>query len=112
MDNSQYSYSTRFEEGIGTNPEELIAAAHAGCFSMKLAFNLQAAGFEAIELNTNCDIILDEGVITNSNLKLHAKINGISNDKFDELVKDAEANCPISKLLNTKISVEYTLNIE
>lgn len=112
LDNSQYSYSTRFENGVGTNPEELIAAAHAGCFSMKLAFNLQAAGYVDIELQTSCDIVLDNGEITNSNLKLQAKINGISNDKFDELVKDAEANCPISKLLNTKISVEYKLNEE
>ncbi len=110
LSTTQYGFSSRFEEGIGTNPEELIAAAHAGCFSMKLAFNLQAAGFTADELKTSCEIILENGEITHSNLTLAATIAGIDNAKFDELVKDAEANCPISKLLNTKISVSYTLN--
>jgi len=110
LNETQYSYGSRFEDGIGTNPEELIAAAHAGCFTMKLAFNLQAEGFAADELKTKGVIVLEEGKITESNLTLTAKIDGISEDKFAELVKDAEANCPISKLLDTKITVEYTLN--
>ncbi len=110
LNETQYSFGSRFENGIGTNPEELIAAAHSGCFTMKLAFNLQAEGFAADELKTKCVIVLEEGKITESNLTLEAKIDGISEDKFAELVKDAEANCPISKLLDTKISVEYTLN--
>jgi osmotically inducible protein OsmC len=110
LNETQYSFGSRFENGIGTNPEELIAAAHSGCFTMKLAFNLQAEGFAADELKTKCVIVLEEGKITESNLTLEAKIKGISEDKFAELVKDAEANCPISKLLDTKISVEYTLN--
>lgn len=110
LNETQYSFGSRFEDGIGTNPEELIAAAHAGCFTMKLAFNLQAEGFAADELKTKGVIVLEEGKITESNLTLTAKIDGISEDKFAELVKDAEANCPISKLLDTKISVEYTLN--
>jgi len=101
---------SRFEEGIGTNPEELVGAAHAGCFSMKLAFNLQAAGFTATELKTDAEIVFEDGSIVASNLTLTAKVEGIEAAKFDELVKDAEANCPISKLLNTKISVQYTLN--
>jgi osmotically inducible protein OsmC len=110
LSNTQYSYKSRFEEGTGTNPEELIAAAHAGCFTMKLSFNIDAAGFTAEELSTKCDITLDNGAITSSHLTLTAKIPGISQEQFDAAVKDAETNCPISKLLNTAISVESTLN--
>jgi len=110
LNQTKYSFGSRFEEGIGTNPEELVGAAHAGCFSMKLAFNLQAAGFTATELKTDAEIVFEDGTIVASNLTLTAKVEGIDNAKFDELVKDAEANCPISKLLNTKISVSYTLN--
>ena len=110
LNQTQYSFGSRFEEGIGTNPEELVGAAHAGCFSMKLAFNLQAAGFTATELKTDAEIVFEDGSIVASNLTLTAKVEGIEAAKFDELVKDAEANCPISKLLNTKISVQYTLN--
>lgn len=110
LNQTQYSFGSRFEEGIGTNPEELVGAAHAGCFSMKLAFNLQEAGFTPTELKTNCEIVFEDGAIVASNLTLTATVDGISKDKFDELVKDAETNCPISKLLNTKISVTSTLN--
>ena len=109
LTNAQYSYKSRFEEGIGTNPEELVAAAHAGCFSMKLSFNVDAAGFKADRLETNCVITLDNGTITSSELTLRAKIDGISKEKFDELVAHAEKNCPISMLLNTKITVNATL---
>jgi len=110
LNQTQYSFGSRFESGIGTNPEELVAAAHAGCFSMKLAFNLQAAGFTPTELKTNCDIIFEDGKIVASNLQLTAVVDGITNEAFDGLVKDAEKNCPISQLLNTAISVTYTLN--
>lgn len=110
LNGTQYSFNSRFADGIGTNPEELIAAAHAGCFSMKLAFNIQAAGFAADELRTDCEIVLEDGSIKQSNLSLSAKVSGIDPSKFDELVKDAEANCPVSKLLNAKITVHYTLN--
>lgn len=110
LNQTQYSFSSRFEEGIGTNPEELIAAAHAGCFTMKLSFNLSGAGFVPDTLETNCKITFENGSVTQSHLTLKAKVEGISDEKFAELVADAEANCPISKLLNTKISVEYTLN--
>jgi len=109
LSNTQYSYKSRFEEGTGTNPEELVAAAHAGCFSMKLSFNVDAAGFKAERLETKCDITLENGSITNSHLTLIAKIDGIDKAKFDELVADAEKNCPISKLLNAKITVSATL---
>lgn len=110
LNKTQYSFSSRFENGVGTNPEELIAAAHAGCFTMKLSFNLGETGFEPKELETNCEITFEDGKITQSHLILKANVEGISKDKFDELVKDAEKNCPISQLLKTEISVEYTLN--
>jgi lipoyl-dependent peroxiredoxin len=110
LNETQYSFSSIFENGIGTNPEELIAAAHAGCFTMKLAFNLQAKNYTAESLNTTCIITLEDGVITISHLVLDAKVNGINKDEFAELVKDAEANCPISKLMDTKIIVDFTLN--
>jgi lipoyl-dependent peroxiredoxin len=110
LSQTQYSFNTRFADGIGTNPEELIAAAHAGCFTMKLSFNLSGAGFAPESLDTKCDITLENGAITSSHLTLSAKVVGISQEKFDELVADAKANCPISKLLNTEISLETTLN--
>lgn len=110
LNQTQYSYGSRFEEGVGTNPEELIAAAHAGCFTMKLSFLIDGAGFTATELNTKCTVTLENGAIANSHLVLTAKVDGISKEKFDELVADAEQNCPISKSLNTQISVEATLN--
>jgi len=106
---NQYSYSSRFEQGIGTNPEELIAAAHAGCFTMKLAFNLDADGFTADKLETKCVVDLTDGTVVSSHLILNAEVPGISEEKFAELVADAEKNCPISRLLDTNISVEYTL---
>lgn len=110
LNQTQYSFNTRFSDGIGTNPEELIAAAHAGCFTMKLSFNLSTAGFTPTELETVCHITFENGEITKSHLVLKANVEGIDDEKFKELVDDAEANCPISKLLNTAISVEYTLN--
>lgn len=109
LEDTAYSYKARFEEGTGTNPEELIAAAHAGCFTMKLAFNIDAEGYEAEQLETTCTIELKDGAISSSYLKLTAKIPSINKTKFDELVSDAEKNCPISKLLNTTISVDAQL---
>ena len=111
LTNTQYSFKSRFEEGVGTNPEELVAAAHAGCFSMKLSFVLGAAGFTPDAIETKCDITLDPaaGAITESHLTVVATIPGISAEKFEECVADAKANCPISKLLNTTITHEATL---
>ena len=110
LDETQYSFSSRFEEGIGTNPEELVAAAHAGCFAMKLSFNLNSEGFTADRLEAECVITFKDGSITNSDIKLKAAVPGIGAAEFERLVKDAEANCPISKLLNTEISVRFELN--
>lgn len=109
LNNAQYSFKTRFEDGIGTNPEELVAAAHAGCFTMKLTFNIDAAGFKADSIETTCGIRFENGAITESHLTVKAKVPGIDKEKFNEVVADAEANCPISKLLNTKITVDATL---
>jgi lipoyl-dependent peroxiredoxin len=112
LSKTQYSFNTRFADGIGTNPEELVAAAHAGCFSMKLSFVLGAAGFTADEINTTCEITLDPaaGAITESHLIISAKIPGISQEQFDVAVADAKANCPISKLLNATITHEAVLS--
>jgi osmotically inducible protein OsmC len=109
LNKTQYSASSRFAEGIGTNPEELIAAAHAGCFSMKLGFILTDAGFTAGELATECFITIDNGVITKSELTLKAKIPGISKEKFDACAQEAKATCPVSKLLNTSVSLDASL---
>jgi lipoyl-dependent peroxiredoxin len=109
LNNTQYSYKSRFEEGTGTNPEELVAAAHAGCFSMKLSFNIDEAGFKAEKLETKCEVTFENGSITNSHLSLTAKVPGIDKAKFDELVAHAEKNCPISKSINAKITVDAKL---
>ena len=106
----QYSFNTRFADGIGTNPEELVAAAHAGCFAMKLSFVLNAAGFTADVINVNCTITLDAGAITNSHLAVTATVPGISQEKFDECMEDVKANCLISKTLNTDKTYEVSLN--
>ncbi|MEP6683219.1 MAG: OsmC family protein [Parafilimonas sp.] len=106
---TQYSFSSRFENGIGTNPEELLAAAHSGCFTMKLSFVLGEAGFTAEKLETTSNVTLDNGVITESHLVVKGKVPGITKEKFEACVKDAEANCPVSKVLNAKITSEATL---
>lgn len=103
------SYKTRFEEVKGTSSEELIAAAHAGCFSMKLSFVLGEAGFTPENIDTKCTITLENGAITESHLEVKAKVPGIDAAKFKECAEGAKANCPISKLLNTKITLEASL---
>jgi lipoyl-dependent peroxiredoxin len=109
LNKTQYSYKSRFEDGIGTNPEELVGAAHAGCFAMKLSFVLQTAGFTADSLEVTATVTLDNGAITSSDLVLNAKVPGISQEKFLESAEDAKANCPISKLLNTNITLQASL---
>ncbi|MBL7864298.1 MAG: OsmC family protein [Cyclobacteriaceae bacterium] len=109
LDNMQYSFNSRFAEGVGTNPEELIAAAHSGCFAMKLSFVLNEAGFTASDITVNCAVNFENGSIIGSHLTLKASVPGISKDKFDACAADAKANCPISKLLNTAITLDATL---
>ncbi len=109
LNQTQYSFNSRFADGVGTNPEELVAAAHAGCFTMKLSFVIGAAGFTPTSIETKCEITLDNGAITLSHLIVKAVIPGISEEVFQASVKDAEANCPISKLYNTTITTEAVL---
>jgi lipoyl-dependent peroxiredoxin len=106
---TQYSFNSRFAEGVGTNPEELVAAAHAGCFTMKLSFVLGEAGFTPEDLTTDCAITFENGVITQSHLTVKAKVPGISKEKFDASAADAKANCPISQLLKTNITMDASL---
>ena len=109
LKDTQYSFKSRFEEGVGTNPEELIAAAHSGCFTMQLSAYITEAGFEIESIETKCDIDLVEGTIITSHLTVNAKISAITDDVFQQLVTKAEKNCPISKLLNAAISTTATL---
>jgi osmotically inducible protein OsmC len=109
LNKTQYSYKSRFEDGVGTNPEELIAAAHAGCFAMKLSFVLQALGITPDSLDVQGEVTLDNGAITQSALRLKAKIPGITAAQFKDATEDAKQNCPVSKLLNTNITLEASL---
>ena len=109
LQQTQYSYKSRFEEGTGTNPEELVAAAHAGCFSMKLSFILGAAGFEPESIETSAAINFENGVLTNSHLTVKAKVPGITAEKFKECAEEAKASCPISKALSISISMDASL---
>ncbi|MFV8332562.1 OsmC family protein [Flavobacterium sp. GSP14] len=109
LKDTQYSFKSRFEEGVGTNPEELIAAAHSGCFTMQLSAYITEAGFEIESIETKCDIDLVDGTILTSHLTVQAKVTGITDDAFQQLVTKAEKNCPISKVLNAAISSTATL---
>jgi osmotically inducible protein OsmC len=109
LEKTQYSFNSRFAEGIGTNPEELMAAAHAGCFTMKLSADLTEAGFNPTSLETKATVSLDNGVITSSHLVLQASIPGIENTQFQEIAAGAKANCPVSKAYNVDIQLEATL---
>src|SRR5436190_23738396 len=113
LSNTQYSFSTRFEDGKGTNPEELIAAAHAGCFSMALSAQLGEAGLTADRIATTATVTLEKTAggfeVTSSHLDLVAKIPGASQEAFDKAANNAKAGCPISKLLNTKITLTSAL---
>lgn len=111
LNQTQYSFSSRFEEGIGTNPEELLAAAHAGCFTMKLSAELSQAGFTPEELTTKSVITLDPSVgkITKSELTLTAKVPGITEEEFQKYAKIAEEGCPVSAAFNFEITLNVTL---
>mgnify|MGYP001395135085 FL=1 len=112
FDNMPYSFKTRFENDngtLGTNPEELIAAALAGCFNMKLSFVLNEANFNPEELNTEALLTFNDGKIDSIELSLRAKVPVITKGKFDELAEDAKANCPISGVLNCEIMLNATL---
>ena len=109
LNNTQYSFKSRFEEGVGTNPEELIAAAHAGCFTMQLSAYITEEGFEIGSIESKCVIDLVDGTIVTSHLTVHAKVKEISEAVFQQLVTKAEKNCPVSKVWNAAISTAATL---
>ncbi|AWK07466.1 OsmC family peroxiredoxin [Flavobacterium crocinum] len=110
LDNAQLSFKTRFEQGVGTNPEELIAAAHSGCFTMQLSFLLSEAGFVPEDLDTTAKVTFEDGTITLIALELTGKVPGISAEDFQQTAQKAKEICPISKLLNTEITLSVTLS--
>jgi len=113
LSGTAYSFTSRFEQGKGTNPEELLAAAHAGCFTMALSNQLGLAGFKPESLETKCTITLEKQdagfAITASHLELHARVPGASKEAFDKAADAAKAGCPVSKLYNTKITLDSRL---
>lgn len=113
LDQTPYSFNTRFGDGKGTNPEELIAAAHAGCFTMALSFALGADGFTPDTLSTNATLTMEQQdggfVITAVHLALEAVVPGIDDAKFQEIAAGAKANCPVSKVLNADITLDARL---
>jgi osmotically inducible protein OsmC len=109
LNKTQYSFGSRFADGIGTNPEELIAAAHAGCFTMKLSFVLAGLNFIATELDTRADLTFEDGTVKAIHLSLKAAVLGITDEQFQAAAKEAKENCPISKLLNTEITLSAEL---
>jgi lipoyl-dependent peroxiredoxin len=113
LDKTQYSFSTRFEDGKGTNPEELLAAAHAGCFTMALSAQLGQASLIAESIETQCAISLEKQPdgfsITESHLDLKAKVPGATQEQFDTAVQAAKAGCPVSKLYKTNITLTAQL---
>src|SRR5580658_5053326 len=113
LNNTQFSFATRFENAAGTNPEELIAAAHAGCFTMALSAFLAGAGFTPKELSTRATLTLDQvagnWTITTINLDLTGRVPGIDAAKFEEIAKNAKANCPVSRVLKADITLSLQL---
>ncbi len=113
LSNTQYSFSTRFEDGIGTNPEELIGAAHAGCFSMALSGQLGGAGLVAESINTTATVTMEKTdagfTITEVHLDVTVKIPGASQEAFETAANNAKSGCPISRLLNARITMDAKL---
>ena len=111
LENTQYSFKTRFEDGNGTNPDELLAASHAGCFAMALSLILGQAGYTPDSLEATSEVTMDPEKlqIVSSHLTLNAKIPNISNEKFMECANAAKDNCPISKVMNCEITLDATL---
>jgi len=114
LSDTQYGFNSRFEDGAGTNPEELIAAAHASCFTMALSFALAGAGFSDGKLETTAKVTIDKDgdgfTITKSALDLKATIEGISPEQFETIALDAKENCPVSKVLKAEVTLTHSLN--
>lgn len=112
LDKTKYSFHTRFEDGEkGTNPEELIGAAHAGCFAMQLSFLLNESNFTATTLDVDATVTFEDGAITKITLDLEGDVPEIDAEKFQEIAQKAKEVCPVSKLLNTEIELKVTLKI-
>lgn len=109
LDKAQLSFKTRFADGVGTNPEELIGAAHAGCFSMQFSFLLNEAGFTADNIDTNAKVTFEDGTITTIQLELTATIPNITNEQFQATAVKAKEVCPVSKLLKADITLTANL---
>ncbi len=109
LDHTQYSFSTRFENGVGTNPEELLAAAHAGCFTMQLSAYLSEAGFVPDELTTVSTIVFENGSIVRSELELKGSVPAISESEFQTIANKAKENCPVSKAFSFEKTLQATL---
>lgn len=111
LDDAQYSFKTRFEDGKGTNPDELIAASHAGCFAMAFSLMLGENGFTPDSIDVKAEVTMDPDKLelTNSHLTLNAKVPKVEKDKFIEIANEAKDNCPISKVLNLDITLDATL---
>lgn len=110
LDKTQYSFQTRFEDGEkGTNPEELIGAAHAGCFAMQLSFLLNEANFTATTLEVEAIVTFQDGAITKVNLNLEGDVPTIDAEQFQQIAHKAKEVCPISKVLHTEIELKVTL---
>ncbi len=107
--NLPYTWATRFENAAGSNPEELIAAAHAGCYSMKLSFLTEKAGLKSDSIETICTVDLENGAIINSHLVVKAKIAGCTSEQFAAISEEARATCPISKSLSCTVTLEASL---
>ena len=107
--NKAYDYRSRFEDGNYTNPEELIAAAHAGCYSMKLSFVLGAAGFTPSRIETKCTVTLEAGVITGSHLEVRAKVPKLKAKDFPQYAEEAKNTCPVGKALSKNVTLEAQL---
>lgn len=110
LQKSPYAYKTRFEDAVGTNPEELIGAAHAGCFTMQLSFFIEEEGHKAESLDTTAKVYFEDGAIPKIELELTGKVSGMDEEKFKEIANKAKENCPVSKLLNADITLKTTFN--
>jgi osmotically inducible protein OsmC len=109
LNETQYSFGSRFEQGVGTNPEELVGAAHAGCFSMKLSFVIGEAGFTPSSIDTKASVTFEGGAVTKIHLEVKADVPEMSAEQFAAAATNAKENCPISKLLNAEITMDAQL---
>jgi osmotically inducible protein OsmC len=109
LDKSPYAFNTRFEQEPGTNPEELLGAAHAGCFTMQLSFLLNEAGLTATSLETDAHVTFENGTITLIHLELYGQVPDITSEQFTEIATKAKEVCPVSKVLDTEITLAITL---